>query len=413
MLGTQVRSAVRFPVGERLRAHRPARFPWEAAALSSILALPAAAWAQVPAATAPAPALAPSPSPSPASEPSPAKAPESAPESAPEPAPAVSTDGPGARTLSPGERSQEPVTAPLNPPRAGQPPPPTLVRSRIDVSGILRHTELLPTSGSSVQFSHLGGGGAVRAALYLRPLANDDSSPSLQPFLQRATSFYLGVSGDGFGISYSAGGQTLARRDYAGAAAHVGADVYAGRLACFGVRAGFAYSSLRDYDSSQMASAQATRTWFLPASLWVGLRLSDTLISASYAFAVRFDDQRRVDLPSWGTAELGVRTVLERQVDLTFAAWLMTRGAGVSADIGHYVSPRLGLLAGLYYRYGVLFLEDREPRHDTGGSLGLVYWFTGRVGTVLYGSAHWTSARSSGGIPSAELLASATLSLRL
>lgn len=285
----------------------------------------------------------------------------------------------------------------------------TSVRSRVDVEGMLSHTTISPAPNPPVQFANLAGGGAVHGRLYVQRVRDDGSSPSLQSFLQRATSVYFGISGDGFGSRYSSAGQTLTSRTYAGTATYLGAAVYAGRLAYFGARLGFAYTYLRDADGDPPREVRETRTRFLPLMAEGGVRVDDTLISLSYAVPVRFDASGRASLPSWGITALNLRTVLERSIDLTWSAWLLTEGAGISGDVGHYLSPKLGFLASAYYRYGRLYLDDRERRHDGGGSLGLIYWFANRVGTSLQGSAHWTS----GNTQTIEIAATAALSLRL
>lgn len=288
----------------------------------------------------------------------------------------------------------------------------TSVRSRIDVTGMLAHASLSPAPSPPLQFANLAGGGSVQARLYLRPVRDDGSSPSLQPFLQRATNFYISIRGDGFGSSYSVAGQTLASRTYVGAEARLGASVYVGPVAYVGARLGVAYTNLRDSEGSPPNRMQETQTWFLPAMLEAGVRVADTLISLSYSLPLRFNARGRADLPSWGITELGLRTVLERCIDLTWSAWLLTEGAGVSGDVGYYASAKLGFTAGAYYRYGRLYLDDSERRHDTGGGLGVSYWFSNRLGTSLYGSAHWTSSRS-GDSQTIEVAANAGLSLRM
>lgn len=289
----------------------------------------------------------------------------------------------------------------------------TSVRSRVDLTGVLAHTSLSPAPSPPVQFTNLSGGGSVQARLYLRPVRDDESSPSLQPFLQRATSFYISISGDGFGSSYAASGQTLASRTYAGTEARLGASVYVGPMAYVGARLGVAYTYLRDSGGSPPSRVQETRSWFLPAMLEAGVRVDDTLISLSYSLPLRFDARGRADLPSWGITALNLRTVLERCIDLTWAAWLLTEGAGVSGDVGYYASAKLGFIAGAYYRYGRLYFDDSERRHDTGGGLGVSYWFSNRLGASLYGSAHWISSRPSGGSQTIEITGSATFSFRL
>src|SRR5262245_26484257 len=61
--------------------------------------------------------------------------------------------------------------------------------------------------------SHETSGGAdVTAVLYLRPVADDDAAPSLQPFLQRTNRFSLGGGGGAFAVADDLGGPLQGRR---------------------------------------------------------------------------------------------------------------------------------------------------------------------------------------------------------
>ena len=298
---------------------------------------------------------------------------------------------------------------PASPPTPNNPP---AVRSRFDIQGKIRHFELSPDS-RGLQLQHLGGGGGLSAQVFLRPLRHDDSSPSLQPFLQRASSLYITAEGDGAGSSYRQQGQTVLNRTYAAATAGLGAEIYAGRFLYLGAEVGMAYVYLRDTDRQTPPATLAARTWFVPASVSVGLRFSDLLFSIGYSVTVRLREQERADLPSWGVVHLALRTVLNRYIDLGCAATLINGGAGLAIATGTYITPQTGLLASLSYRRGILFDGDSDARHQLGARLGLVYWFSSRIGTVLEGLVQWTSLIPNREPAFTELAGVATLALRI
>ena len=106
-----------------------------------------------------------------------------------------------------------------------------------------------------------------------------------------------------------------------------------------------AYVYLRDTDRQTPPATLAARTWFVPASVSVGLRFSDLLFSIGYSVTVRLREQERADLPPgasfiWLCARCSSATSI-----LASRRRLINGGAGPAIATGTYITPQTGLLA--------------------------------------------------------------------
>ena len=116
-----------------------------------------------------------------------------------------------------------------------------------------------------------------------------------------------------------------------------------------------------------------------------------TCCSASATASPFACEQERADLPPGGVVHLALRTVLQRYIDLGFAATLINGGGRLAIATGTYIPADRPAGQPLLSPRHPLRWRLRCAAPASGARLGLVYWFSSRIGTVLEGLVQWTS----------------------
>ena len=251
-----------------------------------------------------------------------------------------------------------------------------------------------------------GGGATLGATVFLRRVVDDDAAPSLQPFLQRASSIHAEAGGGSTTTNFPL---AVLRSDnpsayllrYATvedrAHAAVSADGFWGRFAYTAARLDLDYARWQDEeviggfgnitpiatipnaDSSELA---------IDASVAGGVRWRDLLVYAGWsvtpyrlgadAFAVRF----------WGGAFAGARAVVRRRWDLAARVDVLDGGARAEASATLWLRRRFGLSAGVEGGHGAFF-DSAKSFDRAGGRVAVAWWLTPRFAATVAYAALW------------------------
>jgi hypothetical protein len=288
---------------------------------------------------------------------------------------------------------------------------------RVDVSASAQF------DGRTIMLAHspdegawLAGEGSVAATLYSRKLVDDDAAPGLQPFLQRAWSLHVDGGGGGGAVRYpfktinvTAPSSKLidyrARVDDAHAA--LTADGYFGRWLYGAASFGVSYQAWKPAPvaiaiggfsptgqiTPGAAEALDDNELQLPASLALGVRVREVLVTAGWSvtpYRVRDSD---FHVRFWGGAFVAARTVVARKLDLSARVDVVDRGALVSAAATLWLRRRIGLTAGVHGGHGGFV--DYDAVYDTvGGNLGVSCWLSPALAATLAYAPTWQSPMS-------------------
>lgn len=251
--------------------------------------------------------------------------------------------------------------APPPPPPVGIPPvappaPPALWQLEPVLSGSLYtlHAPSVPNASGN----RVSGGLGVRG--FFAPIIDDGAPRSLQPFLQRASSVYVGLSAGGFATSR--GNATRSNRYFSVAPS---VDFYVTRWLALSAGADYSYSVLSDDGVS--------KTHSIGASAGLGVRGGNARVDLRYAFRANNTDGTFTD-PRWGTLTLSVFAVFFRSFRVSVYGQLLDAGAIGGVDLGYYATPDLGFFLGGFGGRGHLY-SDNSMVDRAGGSAGLSYWF--------------------------------------
>jgi hypothetical protein len=218
------------------------------------------------------------------------------------------------------------------------------------------------------------GVGTVEISRYLAPILDDDAPRSLQPFLQRASRVYLGLTGAGFVTQLpgpSAFVQSGTRSD-ANIGVGVGVDIYLTPVVALTAALGYANDALHD-DFAMLDQ----HTNAFSAGAGFGIRIRDVRIDVQYAFQALDVDGTWAPL-RWGTLQGNAFMVFDRRVSLNLWGRGIEHGGEGGLDLGVYATQDLGFFVGGYGERGYLFASDMlANRYQAYG--GLSYWFSARA----------------------------------
>ena len=303
----------------------------------------------------------------------------------------VSDSPPPSEAPSP---SPELPTAIVIAPSSAPPPAAPVVNSsryEFDMDAYGRAVAIFTPPFSAYVFGPAFGGGAdVTGTLFIHPLLNDDAPRSLQPFLQRASSMTLSLSGSGIQTQVSPSPGVLPSYGTVGATFSV--DTY---VAGFVALAGSLGLQPAWAQSAGFGGTPSSLTLAVPMSTSVGLRANDTRIDAGYALSPSVGTYS----PSWNTGFqyagfLAWRTVIHRFVRLSGSAGLIPAGARLNVAIGVYTSRLFGITAGLGYRRGLLATSDMTAQDRLDADIGFTRWLTETVGLNVTFTMLWTAGRT-------------------
>jgi len=213
--------------------------------------------------------------------------------------------------------------------------------------------------------TQLGNAGDVGLSVghFFSPVRDDAAPRSLQPYLQRVSRAYAGVSAGGFSTKY--GTPAASTRNYSYVSVGAGVHAYVTPHFTVSGSAGYTYDVLHE---APLLDQQHT----LSAAAGLGLRVGDVLVTASYRFNARVHDGRLADT-RWGAAQLSAYWVFARAYSLGLGAYVRDDGGGGSVDFAAYTTKDLAIFAGV--SAGTYLYPTSNTRADyyTFG-LGISYW---------------------------------------
>lgn len=228
-----------------------------------------------------------------------------------------------------------------------------------------------------------GGGGSLSATVYFRPLRDDNTPRQLQPFLQRASTFWLQGRGSTMDNMYSGadqpGGAVL--RKQLGVSMAVDAYVRDFFVISAALGANFLWI---DQTQPGQAPTQDRLIELLPVSVGVGMRTGDTRFDVSYQI-VPVALRSAATLMQGSQVAAAVRTVLKRRVDLSLRAALLDQGAAITAGIGLFPTRDFGVFGSVFIGHGRMdtALGSLEVSDRIAGRVGISYWLARTLGASL------------------------------
>ena len=224
----------------------------------------------------------------------------------------------------------------------------------------------------------LGGFGSAGFTLFDRGIHDDDSPPSLQPYLQYATRLHVGGGG---------GYTDLQFPDYGGssplAQGWIDADAEGYLLRRFYIAASFEW----DYDTWRFEDSQLSEQ-LEHFSGAVGLRFGDLRVSAGWGGTSFAIGRRRSQVRYYGGAFAEVYAVVHRHLELDAFAQLAEAGAEGHLGATWWLGRRLGL--GIGVSGGAHAYVDSPDRYAfAGGSVGATWWFTPRLAGQISLAVTW------------------------
>lgn len=272
---------------------------------------------------------------------------------------------------APAEPGPTDLFVPVDPP--APPPPPT----RQDARGAATRWEMTGGLSGSVFSIHHGPAGDASAdqhgnrgsiyvgpEVFLSPVVDNDAPRSLQPYLQRTSTVYGSISGDGFVTRYGNGAFT---RKYTSGSVNVGADVYMTRHVA--LTGGFQYGYNVLHDETILNKEHSF--W---GNAGIGVRLGDTRVDASYSFSAQ-DVDGSFRKPRWGSVAVSAYLLFAESFALTLAGHGSEDGGGGSLGLGVYTKKDLGFYCG--FSGGTFVYIDSGTRSNYyTGWLGTSYWVT-------------------------------------
>ena len=219
-------------------------------------------------------------------------------------------------------------------------------------------------NGSAAPAQHGNRDSVYLAPLvFLSPVIDNDAPRSLQPFLQRTSTFSVSVSRGGFATRYGNGAFT---RTYSSMGADVGVDTYLTRQFALTGRIGYAYGVLDD--------VIVNKSHTFSGSAGFGVRFGDARLDASYSFDARNTDGTFAKL-RWGAVGLRAYVVFARSFALGLSGNVRDGGGGGGVDLGYYPMKDLGLFLSAAGQTFVYYSPDIRASYYTGGA-GISHWVT-------------------------------------
>jgi hypothetical protein len=218
-----------------------------------------------------------------------------------------------------------------------------------------------PTDGTTLGL----GFGLTR---FLAPLRDDGAPYSLQPFLQRTSSWLVSIGGSHFATRNPFGGPD--RTDWSGSLSG-SLDVYLKRWLAVTVGLGSGYSVLHDVGVDQSTTS-------FSGSVGLGVRAGDTRVDVSYS---------RQALDSAGSDssrqffEVSGFTAIARRFTLNPSATLISGGAEGDLSLEYFPTRELGIFGGALAGKGKLYSDDAIPTRYAGW-VGVAGWIDPAFGIV-------------------------------
>lgn len=252
----------------------------------------------------------------------------------------------------------------------------------------------------------LGGNGRFGISIFHHRVIDDETAPTLQPFLQRVARFRLEGGGGGASIRYplfvAPPSNLLYDAKLGGGRVDTSAEGYIGHWFYLAGRFGVDYERWQRANESLIVGGFSPTTQISPAAaarldsdevlvsteVATGVRWRDLLVSAGWGVtAYRIgNDAMRVGF--WGGAFVGVRAVVRRFVDLALRIQVRDQGADVDGEATFWLRRRFGLEAGVAGGHGA-FVDSSVVYDRAGGRIGLEWWLTPRVAASLSYAPTW------------------------
>jgi len=256
-------------------------------------------------------------------------------------------------------------------------------RFQLDFQGVLWHVSPIPLSVGASSGRTVGGGAQLGLTVFGIRIIDDESPVTLQPFVQRVSSYSL--FGGGQASGYLNDGSYVTS-DYGGSV-DAAANIYLHRNLV--LKAGFGVA--------QSSAGGTTRSLSLPTKLGFGVRFYDTEIAVIYRIApVGQPDYYGVMswyVPFWGQVEVNAFVLVGRRVSLEASLTTQPQGASAGGRVTGYLGRRFSLSAELHgglSRYS----NDRNFVQWVGGEVGALFWTRQQVGLGLRYAPEWLSAVS-------------------
>jgi hypothetical protein len=203
---------------------------------------------------------------------------------------------------------------------------------------------------------------------FLSPLRDDGAPYSLEPFLQRTSTWSVSLDGNHFSTHNPFGGPD--RTEWGGG---IGGsfDVYVRRWLALNGGLGYGYSALNDGELDQ-------RTHSLNGFVEVGLRVADTRFDAWYTLDA---------LDVGGSTSLRRRygasayTAIARRLTMNLSGNIIPAGERGSIRLEYYATRELGIYMGALAGTGKLYSNDVVAR-TYGGWLGVAAWIEPTLGIL-------------------------------
>jgi len=223
----------------------------------------------------------------------------------------------------------------------------------------------------------VGGDAGVELDLYQRPLRDDDSPLSLQPFLQRDGTIWIDAAGGGSQLD-NGGFSSRSRSGSASAGVDLYVHPWVAITASFGGGAG----------SGDDSNGLHHQSWILRGSAGLGVRWDDVRFDIRYALSGGYSDgQPRT--PFYGNFVLGAEIVVQRRLDVVIDVETIDDGVLASFYLEGFARRRLGGYLG--FGGGAAHPGASVPFRSAFGKLGVAPWWSRHFGVNIAYQATWNT----------------------
>jgi hypothetical protein len=199
---------------------------------------------------------------------------------------------------------------------------------------------------------------------FLAPLHDDGAPYSLQPFLQRESTFAVSLAGGHFDTHNPLGGPDPT--DW-WASLSAGGDLYLERWLAVFASVGYQYDDL-----SAGPADQATHLF--AADVGLGLRARDTRLDLSYAQAASRRQGAFAPLKR-GQVQLAVTSAIARRFEANVIATSVPGGGTGELALEYFAAPWAGIFANALAGKGQLYGASDTSVRRYEGSAGFAGWF--------------------------------------
>jgi hypothetical protein len=261
-----------------------------------------------------------------------------------------------------------------------------------------------PAPGYYPREQNLGGNAGLGLTLYLRRIVDDETPPSLQPFLQRATELHVDGGGGGGQetwrdlsphLSYTHGWFDASisgyARGYLYGYAHVGVQ--------YNDASGALYAMGPIGDLAPLAST----TLSVPVDVAAGLRHGDLRLSVGWGVTPTQVTSNGAtsgfSVPFWGGLHADAAGVVKKRLWLSAGVGILDNGAYAEGNAELYLARRFGFSAGVHGGH------DRDARGNgsdyAGFGVGFVAWATTHVSANVRYAFQWNDLNFANSSPNA------------